>query len=143
MQHGVGFLRFEISTLLRSNADLLAARQIALSADACWALVHAARADEINQRTEISFRQPIEIPESVLPVGTYWFILSASPNRNIVRIYSENSPRPYPTCKRLIPCARNRLPERRSSLRDVHTKSGKFGNGITLALWSATSFCIG
>ena len=35
----------------------------------------AARADEANQATKVTFSQPVQIPGRVLPAGTYWFIL--------------------------------------------------------------------
>jgi hypothetical protein len=47
-----------------------------------------ARADNWNQKTELNFNQPVEVPGKVLPAGTYWFVLFDSPSdRNIVRIY--------------------------------------------------------
>ena len=62
---------------------------------ACGVLVPAARADQWNQQTKMSFNQPIEIPGSVLPAGTYWFVLSSNTDRNVVQIYSENWSRLY------------------------------------------------
>ncbi|HUA14598.1 MAG TPA: hypothetical protein VMG31_04820 [Verrucomicrobiae bacterium] len=51
----------------------------------------SARADEWNERTELTFNQPVEIPGVVLPAGTYWFILANSQgNRNIVQVFGEN-----------------------------------------------------
>jgi hypothetical protein len=38
----------------------------------------AARADESNQATKVTFSQPIQIPGRVLPAGTYWFMLPES-----------------------------------------------------------------
>jgi len=43
----------------------------------------------------MSFNQPIEIPGSVLPAGTYWFVLSTNTDRNVVQIYSANWSRLY------------------------------------------------
>jgi hypothetical protein len=51
----------------------------------------AARADEWDQMTKLSFNQAVEVPGAVLPAGTYWFVLeSSSDNRNIVQIFSED-----------------------------------------------------
>jgi hypothetical protein len=55
---------------------------------ACVVFPPAARADEWNQKTMLSFNQPIEIPGSALPAGTYWFVLSNNRDRNLVQIYS-------------------------------------------------------
>jgi hypothetical protein len=33
----------------------------------------AARADESDQATKVTFNQPVQIPGRVLPAGTYWF----------------------------------------------------------------------
>ena len=35
----------------------------------------AARADQSNQATKVTFSQPVQIPGRVLPAGTYWFEL--------------------------------------------------------------------
>lgn len=49
----------------------------------------AAHADEMNEATTITFSAPIQIPEKVLPAGTYLFE-QADPNdeQNLVRIFS-------------------------------------------------------
>jgi hypothetical protein len=52
-------------------------------------LLPAAKADEGNQMTKLSFSEPVEIPGQVLPAGTYWFVLlNDDSNRNIVQIFS-------------------------------------------------------
>ena len=61
------------------------------------AFLPMARADEWNQRTELSFSQPIEVPGAVLPAGTYWFVLADSQPRNIVEIFSSNWSKIYAT----------------------------------------------
>ena len=49
----------------------------------------AARANEANQATQVTFSQPIQIPGRVLPAGTYWFILPDNiTDHNQVRIYN-------------------------------------------------------
>ncbi len=36
------------------------------------------RADEVNQATQMTFNQPFQIPDNtVLPAGTYWFVVPA------------------------------------------------------------------
>ena len=35
----------------------------------------AARADQANQATKVTFNQAVQIPGRVLPAGTYWFTL--------------------------------------------------------------------
>jgi len=62
------------------------------------AAVPLARADESDQRTKLTFNEPVEIPGQVLPAGTYWFVLDRnSSNRNIVRIYSSDFKTLYAT----------------------------------------------
>jgi len=39
------------------------------------AVLPAARADQSNQATKVTFNQPVQIPGRVLAAGTYWFIL--------------------------------------------------------------------
>ncbi len=48
-----------------------------------------ARADEWNKKTVVTFPDSVEVPNMVLPAGTYVFKLAESPsNRNIVQIWS-------------------------------------------------------
>jgi hypothetical protein len=53
------------------------------------AMVTAASAQtNLNQRTVLTFSQPIEVPSKVLPAGTYTFELHESQmNRHIVQVY--------------------------------------------------------
>jgi hypothetical protein len=47
-----------------------------------------AHGDEWNQRTKVTFSNPVQVPGRVLPAGTYWFKLAHSDaNRGIVQIY--------------------------------------------------------
>jgi hypothetical protein len=59
----------------------------------------AARADNWNDQTKLTFNQPVQIPgHEVLPAGSYWFILvPSSSNQNIVRIFSINWKHEYAT----------------------------------------------
>jgi hypothetical protein len=51
-----------------------------------------ARADELDETTQLTFSQPVRIPGNVvLPAGTYWFKLADSTaNRNIVQVSDSN-----------------------------------------------------
>jgi hypothetical protein len=52
-------------------------------------VVSAARADEWDKRTRITFSQPVEVAGHVLPAGTYVFQLADSiADRHIVQIFS-------------------------------------------------------
>ncbi len=49
----------------------------------------AARADESNQATKVTFSQPVQIPGRILPAGTYWFVLPEDINEHhLVTIFS-------------------------------------------------------
>ncbi len=55
------------------------------------ALAPAARADEWNKRTILTINEPIQVPNKVLPAGTYVMKLLDSPsNRHIVQIFDKN-----------------------------------------------------
>jgi hypothetical protein len=58
-------------------------------------LVPAARADEWNQATRLTFSQPIEIPgHKVLAAGSYWFVNMADlANPNLVQIFNADRTR--------------------------------------------------
>jgi hypothetical protein len=65
---------------------------------ACGVLLPAAHATEWNEKSELTFSQPVQIPHMVLPAGTYWFILARSQsNRNVVEIYNKNWTKLYAT----------------------------------------------
>jgi hypothetical protein len=58
---------------------------------ACMVFLPAARADEWNEATKLTFRESVGIPGSVLPAGTYWFLLlNDQGNRSIVQIFSSD-----------------------------------------------------
>lgn len=58
----------------------------------------AAHAGIWNQKTELTFNHPVEIPHTTLPAGTYWFILANDPsNRDVVEIYSADWSKQYAT----------------------------------------------
>jgi len=55
------------------------------------ALLPGARADEWNQKTVLTFSQPVEMPGQILPAGTYVFKLANSQSdRHIVQIFNKN-----------------------------------------------------
>lgn len=50
-----------------------------------------ANADEWNKKTILTFSEPVELPNVVLPAGTYVFKLLDSPsNRHIVQVFNED-----------------------------------------------------
>jgi len=57
----------------------------------------AARADEADQSTKITFSQAIEIPGQILPAGTYLFKLADRNDLNVVRIFNPEGTRLYAT----------------------------------------------
>jgi hypothetical protein len=58
----------------------------------------AARADETNQETKVTFSQSVEISGRVLPAGTYWLVAPAEFNQhNVVRIFGADRTTLYAT----------------------------------------------
>jgi hypothetical protein len=58
----------------------------------------AAHADEDNQMTKISFSEAVQVPGTVLPSGTYQFVLARNDsNRNIVQIFNADGTELYAT----------------------------------------------
>jgi hypothetical protein len=58
----------------------------------------AAHADESNETTILTFSQPIQIPEQILPAGTYLFKLANSDSdRDLVQIFSSDQMHLYAT----------------------------------------------
>jgi len=68
---------------------------------ACAFLVPAAVADEWNNKTFVTFSEPVEVPgvgAQVLPAGTYMFkLMDSTSNRNIVQIFSADGLHLYTT----------------------------------------------
>ena|ERR1700722_671164 len=53
------------------------------------AILPAARADEANQETKVTFNQAVQVSGHVLPAGTYLFLLPDDINQHqVVRIFS-------------------------------------------------------
>jgi len=58
----------------------------------------AARADESNQATKLTFKQPVQIPGRVLPAGTYWFVLPVDiTEHHLVHIFGSDRTTLYAT----------------------------------------------
>jgi LPXTG-motif cell wall-anchored protein len=68
---------------------------------ACAFLLPTAVADEWNNKTIVTFSEPVEVPgvgAQILPAGTYIFkLMDSTSNRNIVQIFSEDGLHLYTT----------------------------------------------
>jgi len=59
-------------------------------AGATW-FAPAARADEWDKKTVMTFNEPVEIPGKVLPAGTYVFkLLDSQSDRTVVQVFTED-----------------------------------------------------
>lgn len=59
-------------------------------------MLSQAKADEWNQKTIITFNEPVEIPGQVLPAGTYVFKLADTlGDRNVVEVFNKNETHCY------------------------------------------------
>ena len=76
---------------------ILRSLTVALSAALfSFVLAPKARAGEWNERTWLTFTEPVEVPGRVLPAGTYDFQLAnSSSDRNIVLIFNKDQTRLY------------------------------------------------
>jgi hypothetical protein len=107
----------------------------------CAALIGAAfspsvKADEWNQKTVITFDQPVETPGvhlkgwAVLPAGTYVFkLLGSQSDRHIVQIYNQDETVVYATVLaipdyRIRPTGKTVL-----TFRETEGKSSRIGEG--------------
>lgn len=62
------------------------------------ALLPAAKADEWNQRTVLTFSEAVEIPGQILPAGTYVFkVANSSNSRHIVQVFNKDENHVYAT----------------------------------------------
>jgi hypothetical protein len=56
-----------------------------------FALLPGAKADSYNQKTVLTFRDPVEMPGQILPAGTYVFKLANSQSsRHIVQVFNKD-----------------------------------------------------
>jgi hypothetical protein len=53
-------------------------------------LVPMARADQWDKQTLVTFSNPVEVPGTVLPAGTYVFKIANSQDRQVVQIFTQN-----------------------------------------------------
>ncbi len=71
---------------------------VALAFFAALTLPQAAKADEWNKKTILTFNAPVELPGVVLPAGTYVFKLADSQSdRNIVQVFNKDENKLYAT----------------------------------------------
>ncbi len=64
----------------------------------CTGFLPAARADEWNKETVVTFTEPVEIPGQVLPAGTYVFKLADTlSDRTLVQIFNRDQNHIYAT----------------------------------------------
>ena len=54
---------------------------------ACVVSLPLAHASQDDQLTKVTFNQPVEIPGTVLPAGSYWFVRDTS-DLSLVRVFS-------------------------------------------------------
>ena len=60
------------------------------------AVLPAARADETNQETKVTFNQAVQVSGHILPAGTYLFLLPEDINQHqVVRIFSPDRRKLY------------------------------------------------
>jgi hypothetical protein len=60
-------------------------------------MLPAARADEYDQASKLTFNQPVQIPGHVLPAGTYWFVLANVGTREVVQVFNSDKSTLYAT----------------------------------------------
>jgi hypothetical protein len=60
-------------------------------------LLPIAQGSDWDEMTKLVFNSPVEIPGTVLPAGTYWFVLLDGSDRNVVQIYSPDWSKVYAT----------------------------------------------
>ena len=71
---------------------------LALAGLLCLTLTPTLNADVWNQKTKVTFSEPVQLPGEVLPAGTYTFsLLGSKSNRNIVRISNADGTETYAT----------------------------------------------
>jgi hypothetical protein len=67
-----------------------------------------AHADEENQMTKISFSEAVQVPGTVLPAGTYQFVVARNEsNQNIVQIFNADGTKLYATVQ-TVPAQRGK-----------------------------------
>jgi hypothetical protein len=83
----------------------------------------------VNQDTYFTFSQPVELPKTTLPAGTYFFQLMDSPsNRHIVKVMSQDRKELYATLL-AIPYYTNDRPSDEPQVRFMETPSEAANGG--------------
>ena len=74
------------------------AKALCCAAALTAALAPAARADEWNKKTILTFSGPVQIPGATLPAGSYVFKLADIPgNRHVVQVFDKDEKKIYTT----------------------------------------------
>src|SRR4051794_23664193 len=74
------------------------AKALCCAAALTVALAPAARADEWNKKTILTFSGPVQIPGATLPAGSYVFKLADIPgNRHVVQVFDKDEKKIYTT----------------------------------------------
>jgi len=62
-------------------------------------MLPVAQADELDQATELTFNQSVQIPGRTLPAGTYWFVraYTSTGHRNLIRLFNSDRSELYAT----------------------------------------------
>lgn len=107
-------------------------RRVALacvaSAMVALPLTAAAQTGPRNQDTYFTFSQPVELPNTTLPAGTYFFqLLDSESNRHVVKVMSQDRNTLHATLM-AIPFYTNDRPSDEPQVRFLETPSGN-GNG--------------
>lgn len=90
----------------------LQTKMMLLTGLAVLALSPAARADEWNQKTVVTFQEPVEIPGQTLPPGTYVFkLVNSNSSRHIVQVFNKDENHVFSTIL-AIPSYRHRPSEK-------------------------------
>lgn len=71
---------------------MVAVAALVLASGATAGLV---RADEADQAIQVTFSGPVQIPGQVLQAGTYWFVLIAERNPQMVQILNNDRSKSY------------------------------------------------
>jgi hypothetical protein len=80
---------------IRSRSTIIAMLFVAIFG---FALASAARADDWDKKTLVTFSGPVEIPGKVLPAGTYVFkLLNSASDRNIVQVFDKDEKKLFAT----------------------------------------------
>lgn len=75
---------------MKKMLGIIARLAVATSLVAFAAVTSASAQTELNNRTKLTFSQPVEVPGKILPAGTYTFEMHDSGmNRHVIEIFDE------------------------------------------------------